>query len=152
MLLTKYLFKWTGIQKVALPATGPVALCPDDCCGGRRTWSGGRGGSPVDMSVLCSPQSGQADALQKEELQAAVDAANSAAQQYQRSKPPPAGLPGSRGGEGSGFMSLCHPSLRAVIHHQAPLTMGFLPSRWLPSASKHHGWSGTRLQQARVGD
>lgn len=52
------------------------------------------------MSVLCSPQSGQADALQKEELQAAVDAANSAAQQYQRSKPPgwAPGLP-RRGGK-----------------------------------------------------
>lgn len=54
--------------------------------------SGGRGRSRLDINVLCFPQSGQADPLQKEELQAGVDAANSAAQQYQRSKGPLLGL------------------------------------------------------------
>lgn len=44
--------------------------------------------SNLYISVLCFSQGGQADPLQKEELQSGVDAANSAAQQYQRSKRP----------------------------------------------------------------
>ena len=46
----------------------------------------GTGSSDLYINVLCFPQGGQAGPLQKEELQSGVDAANSAAQQYQRSK------------------------------------------------------------------
>lgn len=42
----------------------------------------------LHVNVLCFSQGGQADPLQKEELQCGVDAANGAAQQYQRSTGP----------------------------------------------------------------
>nr|BAC26450.1 unnamed protein product [Mus musculus] len=51
-------------------------------------------------------QSGQTDPLQKEEVQAGVDAANSAAQQYQRRKRPLA--PGHRSVQGRAVVALCH--------------------------------------------
>lgn len=54
----------------------------------RTTRPGGLGRSHLYLSVLCFSQGGQAEALQKEELQSGVDAANTAAQQYQRSKSP----------------------------------------------------------------
>lgn len=50
--------------------------------------SGHAGQSHLHLNVLCFSQGGQAELLQKEELQSGVDAANTAAQEYQRSKSP----------------------------------------------------------------
>ena len=95
---------------------------------------GHAGKSHLYLNVLCFSQGGQAEPLQKEELQSGVDAANTAAQQYQRSKSPlncvsPEML--SRGGEWLCVMEgpesrFCHSSThpKPISHSQLSGTFG----------------------------
>ena len=105
--------------------------------------SGHAGKRHLYLNVLCFSQGGQAEPLQKEELQSGVDAANTAAQEYQRSKSPlscvsPEVL--SRGGECLCVMEgprsrFCHSSThpKPISHSQLPGT--FVGSR-IPTVLK----------------
>ena len=100
----------------------------------RTVRSGHAGQSHLHLNVLCFSQGGQAELLQKEELQSGVDAANTAAQEYQRSKShfncvSPEVL--SRGGECLCVMEgpksrFCHSSThpKPISHSQLPGTFG----------------------------